>query len=351
MALIDTYIQNARASYPSMLDRDELRLTRFGLVETAIAHTASPMSILSQDVKAKALLSQGVLLQIPVRKKGTVSITNVRSCVFAPYESSTDLIDLTWTTLVGNISMVPAQYLKNEVGYIADFAAKLVELKEGILGAMEDAIYAKLDADKSTFFNSTLVGVGAKYPLVGDTLQVAAANWQFFFNDLDAIQGADEFYPSEHYIDGSVNLMPTVNQFMNQGAGNATNSTFQFGNKAFRFSNGVVDGAGVRATGFMMSLGSIGLLTRVDVDARANSKSTKGVEWGTTMIPGVPFEVGFKYQSDCSNQSALNGTGMEHLTSTLYETWEFSVDFALVTPYNSDPLTKPSVIKKFEFIP
>jgi hypothetical protein len=349
MALLDTYLQNIRAKYPSLLDRDELRMTKFGLVDSAIAHTRSPQSILSADVKQKALTSQGRLMQIPVRKKGVVTITNTRSCTLGAYESNSALIDLTWTTLVAKISMVPAQYEKNEIGYIDDLAAKLLEVKEAMLGAIEDAIYAKLDADKSTFFNSTLVGT--KYPLAGNTLQVAAADWQFFFNDLRAIQAADEFYPTEHYVDGSVNLMPIVEQYMNQGPGNAVNSNFQFGDKTFRFSNGVVDAPAKRATGFMMALGSIGFLTRLDIDSRNNSKSSDGMEWGSIVLDGMPFEIGYKYKSQCSDQSALNGSGMGHLTSTLYEQWEFSVDFALATPYNSDPVNKPNVIKKFELIP
>jgi len=63
---------------------------------------------------------------------------------------------------------------------------------------------------------------------------------------------------------------------------------------------------------------------------------------------GFPFPVGVMYKSVCSDQSALNGSGMEHLTATMLESWQFSIDFGLVTPYQSDA-ARPSPIKKFEF--
>jgi hypothetical protein len=99
-----------------------------------------------------------------------------------------------------------------------------------------------------------------------------------------------------------------------------------------------------------MPIGTLGLLTRVDVDAQLQNKATDGTEWGTIQIDGIPFEIGYMYKSQCSDQSALNGTGLEHLKATMVEKWQFSVDYALVTPYNSDPATLSSAIKKVEFL-
>ena len=351
MSLLETYLQDIRAKYPSMLDRDELRLIAFGLVDTAFAHTASPQSILSEDVKQKAKRSVGRLLAIPVITNNGITIGNTRSCTITDYENDSALVNVVFSTLTADITMVPAQYAKNEIAYIQDFARKIIDVKEGMLQVIEDAIFALLDANKTVVFASTLVGVGAKYPLVADTLQVAFADQEFFFNDIRAIQAAGEFRPALHFIDGSVNLMPTVEQFINQGKGNSTNQEFQFADKVFRFSNGVVDGAGVRSTGFFMPNGTIGIMTRVDLDAMNNSKSTNGTEWSTTVLDGMPFEIGVQFKSDCSDESALNTTGQEHLDATLKEFWQFSVDFALLTPFIDDPATEEGSIKKFEFLP
>lgn len=345
--LLATYLQDLRVMYPNALDVQEWRTIRYGLVNSAIEQNASPMSIITPDMREKAMASQGRVLNVPVFKKGALTISNVRSCNLPVYENETALVNVTWATLQTGFSMVTAQYNKNEVSYLNDLQKKLILLKESILAAIESSINTKLDAEKSTVFNSTIAT--SKYTPVGDALQVLAVDQPLFFNDVDAIQEADDIY-SESYVLASTNLNPSVTKYINQGSGNSTNLTFQFAGKTYRFSNNVTNGAGVLATGYIMPVGSLGMLTRVDIDAKMNNKSSDGTEWGTVNIPGIPFEIGYQYKSTCSDQNALNGTGQEHLTATLIEKWSFSVDFALLTPYNSDPATIAGVIKKFEFL-
>lgn len=345
--LLETYLQDIRVNYPNLLDRDEWRTIRFGLVNSAVEQTNSPLSVITEDFKTKAMASEGRVLGIPVMKKGALLVKNVRSCSISSYENESDMVELVWSTLVVDITMVKAQYAKNEVSYLSDLAKKLVLVKEALLSEIEGAIYTRLDTDKSGIYSSTLVGVGAKHELVADTADVALANHNLFFNDVEAIQQADDFY-GENYIIGSTNLMPFVNHYVNQGSGNNTNLNYQFAGKSFSFSNSVVDGANKLATGFIMPFGSLGVLTRIDRDSIMGNVSSDGTEWGITRVDGIPFDLGYRYKSTCSDQSALNGTGMEHLEATMLEQWTFSVDYALVTPYNSDPATRAGSIRKFQ---
>jgi hypothetical protein len=347
--LLETYLQDIRIKYPNALDRDEWRIKRYGLLNSALEQNASPFSILTPDLKEQAMTSQGRVIDIPVLKKGSLTVSNVRSCTIGNYENESEMLNVTWSTLVVDISMVKAQYAKNEVSYVTDLSKKLLLVKEAFLGQIEDAINTKLDAEKSAVFNSTLVGTGNKYALVGDAIQVPKAEQNLFYNDVEAIQNADDFY-GENYVVASTNMMPSVNHYINQGAGNNTNLNYQFADKSFRFSNAVVNGAGVTATGYIMPIGTLGMLTRVDVDAMMNHKATDGTEWGTIAVDGIPFEVGYRYKSECSDQSLLNGAGLSHLKATMVEHWQFSVDFALVTPYNSDAVNNSSAIKKVEFL-
>jgi hypothetical protein len=347
--ILETYLQDIRIKFPNALDKDEWRAKRYGLLNTAIEHNASPFSILTPDLVEKAKISQGRVIDVPVMKKGALSVSNVRSCTIGSFENESEMVNLTWATMVVDISMVRAQYAKNEIAYTADLSRKLILVKEAMLNQIESAIYTKLDTEKSTVFNSTLVGAGNKYDLVGDAIQVPKADQSLFFNDVETIQNADDFY-GENYITASTNMMSSVNHFINQGGGNDVNLNYQFADKAFRFSNAVTNGAGVVATGFIMPLGTLGLLTRVDVDAMTNSKANDGTEWGTIRIDGIPFDIGYMYKSFCSDQSALNGTGLEHLKATMVEKWQFSVDYALMTPYNSDSASLSSAIKKVEFL-
>lgn len=344
--LAKTFLMNLRATYPSELDRDELRITQNGLLMATMEMTKSASGIISPEILAKAEVSQGRKLEIPVMKKGSVTISNVRACSFSGGESESDIVDVTWKTIVGNITMYPAEYEKNEISKLFDFNKKVRELVEAFTIEIENDIDATFDAEKTTVYGSQIVGVD--YTLTGNAIQVPAAAQQFFFNDLDAINFADDFTNPTMRIIASHSVMPVVSRFINQGGSNAENSAFQFAGKNFTFSNRITVGAGKKGTGYFMPDGAIGLLTREDVDARMNAKSTDGMTWFVDNLPGLPFPVGIKYYSGCANMSGVEG--LEHLGSTLVEHWQISVDYGILTAYNSNP-ARPTAIRKFEFVP
>lgn len=348
MSLIATYLQDIRVNYPSNLDRQENRTTRVGLLESALMQTNGPNSIISPDLMSEAKESEGRNLDIPVMTKGNVTIENTRSCTIGGGESDSDLVRVVWKTARVDIAMVKAQYATNQVKYLYDLNKKIREAVEELNVEIETDIELALDANKTQVFNSSIPT--SKYSVVGDTIQVTEDQLKFFFNDIEAINFADDFYESETYIVGNHTVMPYVSQFINQGGGNSENQQFQFAGKNFTFTNRIANGAGVNATGYFMPEGSIGLLSRVAIDARLGNKTTDGTEWSEERIPGLPFTVGMMYKSTCANKTALNA-GLGHLEATMVESWQMSFDYAILTPFNSDLATKPSAIRKFEFIP
>lgn len=348
MSLVATYLQDIRTSYPSNLDRDETRVTMLGLMEGVLQMTNSANSIVSQDLIQKAESSQGRNLDVPVMQKGNVTISNVRSCTVSCGQSESDLVRITWKTLKADICMVPSQYEKNEIKYLFDLNFKIKQVVEAFGIEIENDLDSAFDANKSQVYNSTLVGT--KYTVVGDAIRVTASQTDFFFNDLNSINLSDDFWDINVKIMANPTVMPIVEKYINQGGGNSVNTNFQFFGKDFTFSNRVTNGVGVLGTAYCMPDGSIGMLTRVDVDSRLNHKATTGTEWLQETLPGLPFPVGIKYDSQCSDQSALEVSGLAHLTATLVEHYQISFDFAIIVPYNSDLTTKPSSIRKFEFV-
>lgn len=349
MSLAATLLLDIRAGYPSNLDRYERKQTQHGLLTAVLEMTDSSNSIISRDLKAKALVSQGRNLDVPVMQKGTITIKNVRSCVIDCAESTSGLVRINWKTMVADICMVPAQYELNEIGYQEDFAKKIAETVEAFKTNMEIDIETALDASKSQVYASTLVGT--KYALAGNEIQVTPVNRPLFFNDVDTINFSDDFYYDNVKVIGSPTLMGFVREYINQGGGTKENLAWQFAGKDFMFSNRVTNDAGVLATGFFMPDGSVGLLTRVDADARMRATATDGTEWFEDSLPGLPFTVGIQYKSKCTDKSALIATNTAHLTATKVEHWQISFDYAIVTPYNSDLATKAGSIRKFEFLP
>lgn len=345
--LVETYQQDIRLAFPNNLDRDEWRFTRYGLLTAAKEQTVHPLSIISEDLRQKALISEGRSLEIPVMTKGNLTIKNQRSCTIGDYENDTELVNVTWATLVTDFSMMKAQHHKNEVSYLQDFNKKMMLVKNLFAETIENAIYTKLDTDKSGIFASSLVGAGLKYEILANTIQVTSTQQELFFNDVDVIMNQDNFWSPEWLVLGSTPLMSPVRHYINQGGSNDENLTYQFDKYSFRFSNQVIDGADIKATGFVMPYGSIGLLTRVNIDAEMGNKTSDGTTWEKAFLDTLGFEVGVMYKSSCGDKSNIQG--LEHLEATMLENFQFSIDFALLTPWNSDPTVQAGSIKKFEY--
>lgn len=348
MALLATYLQDIRSQYPSNNDRDQLRITRTGLLTAVLDMTNSPDSIISPDLQEKAIASEGRNLDIPVMKKGTVTITNVRSCTISGPQSDSALVRVVWKTIVANILMVPSQYEKNIVKYPTDLAKKIREIVEAFKVEIETDLETALDANKSQVYNSAIVG--GTYGFVGDAIQVLPTQLQYFFNDLEPINFADDFYNPTIKVIANHTVMPVVTRYINQGGGNAENTNFQFAGKDFTFSNRILNGVLIDATGYFMPDGSMALLTREDVDARMNHEAGT-TKWTVENLPELPFPVGVKYNSQCDDKSALEASGLDHLTATKVEHWQISVDYGIIVPYNPDIATTANSIRKFEFIP
>lgn len=344
----ETYLQDLRVQYPSRLDRDELKVTQTGLLTMVLEMTSSPNSIVSDDLISLARQSVGRQLDVPVMQKGVVTITNVRSCTVNCAQSQSGFVTVTFKTLVADLCMVPSQYEKNEIKYLQDLNRKVTDIVERFLVEIETDLDTALDANKSQVYNSSIIG--DKYALTAGAIQVPVAEQDFFFNDIEPINYADDFYSTTVKMVSSSAMMSVISKYINQGGGNAVNTNFQFSGKDFRFSNRITNTAPARSTGYFMEDGSIGMVTRIDPDALAENTATDGTRWFTDRLPGMPFDVGVKYNSNCSDQSALETTGLEHLTATLIEHWQFSFDFAIIVPYNSDLATRPNSIRKVEFV-
>lgn len=349
MSLVATYLQDIRTDYPSRLDRDQMRRTQTGALVAVLEMTNSANSIIPPDLQERARVSQGRNLDVPVLQKGAITISNTRSCTISGAQSTSALVRVVWRTVRADLEMVPGQYEKNEIGYTADLAKKIADIVEAFNIDMETQIVTQLESNKSQVYASTIVTT--RYAITANAIRVQESVQDFFFNDIHAINQSDDFYGEVVKVIGNPNLSPTVRKFVNQGSGNDENQAFQFAGFDFSYTNRVTNGAGVNATGYFMPDGSIGLITRVDTDARNNRRSTSGTEWSEQVLPGMQFPVGVQFKSDCSDESSLESSGLGFLESTLSEKWQFSFDYAIIVPYNSAIATRASSIRKFEFIP
>lgn len=346
MSLINTLRQEIRVRYPNGADNEEWRFTRYGLIEAAKESTRDPMSVMGPETLARVNSSQGTPLKVTVIDNEPVTVGNVRSCVIADLENTSNLVEITFAQYVVDISMYPAQYRNNNIGRIQDFARKWQRAENALALAIENSIDTKLDTDASAIYNSSLIGT--KYALAGAAIQVPLANQNLFYNDMDAIMKEDNFFDAPYMVVAATGHIPPVRNWANQGQANSMNTTFQFNNFMFRYSNQVSNGAGVASTAYVMPRGAMGIAFRNTIEGQEQMKSTTGTEWGEVRSDILGWDLSYSYKSECRDLSGV--PGLSHLTNTLVENWQLSIEVALLTPYNSDPGAIPGAIKKVEFL-
>ena len=350
MSLVNTRLQAIRSQYANTLDKYEDRLSNYGAWMKFVEDTTDPDSIVDADVLAKAGISSGNTLEIPVIDGADVTITNARTCTIADDESTSGFVTVTFATYQFGFTMIPGQYNNNEISYMADFERKIRRYGKKFAETLDNAAITKLEADKTVVMDSPFIGASGKYgALVGDAVDVSAAQKQFFFNDLGVIMEGDDF-EGRYNVIGSTTLQSTVNQYLNQGTQNDTNSQFQFGQFDFGYSNRVAvnTAGGKESTLYCMPKGTLATMNRNAPDF-LNGESINDENFFTTFqYPIVDLEMGLRYFKECADNEAVVGGSQPQLSASVKETFIFSTDVAFVTSYNRDTVTLPGAIHKAE---
>lgn len=341
MSLALTLSQSLRAQYPSNLDKNEVRPSRYGAWDFFLQDAMNPGSILTPDLLAKIKQSFGHTVAVPVIDAEDVNISNVRSCTIADSENSSKLITLTFATYAFGFSMYPAQHYNNDIKYQADYDQKLRKYLLKLAAVLDQASVATLEAQKNIFWT----GVDSFYSNTGNALQVSQAQAFDFYNTASSVLEFMDFYGAPHVIHNP-HAKPLVNRLNAQGANNATNQQWQFSPYTFWGTNRILNSANIQATGFLVQEGTCAVSNRNDPDAIQRATGP-GMEWAEVPMPIVNLTMGSFYRKDCNDASALHiGTG--GLKRTLRESFEFSTDVCFITAYNSAMATRFNPIVKFQ---
>ena len=142
---------------------------------------------------------------------------------------------------------------------------------------------------------------------------------------------ADDFNGPFNIV-GSPALMSANAFYNNQGAGNQENTMFQFGDFNFDYSNRVTKSAGAESTFFVMPHGSLAILDWIDPDSRAGRRISESNYYTSFNLPMVGLNVGLHVQTACADNTTEAGAGLE---ASVTENYNFSLDYALITPYIS----------------
>ncbi len=350
-----TIFENYRSIYDGKLDKWEQRASNYAALNVfqMESNGADPQSILSQDLIDKAGVSFGVPLQVPVIDFEDITITNTRSCTIPLDAQNSRFVDVTFVTYVFAFGMIPQNHFNNYVSYQAAINRKLDARLQKLAETIDQAAVNTLDNNINQFFPAQLLSF---YAQSGNALQIPQAVKNDFYNNLTSILGVMD-YPSE-MVEVVTNYQhsPDIRRFKNQGANNSENEQFQFAPYRYHETNRIVNGAAtVQGTGYAFPKGSVGLLTRLDPSSRARDRVHESKFWDVfPNAPLVNMDLGVYYEADCADPTVVNnavGAGnLTGLTAAKVERWQFSVDVAYMTAYNSSPTTRFSPISKFEVL-
>jgi len=345
MSLVATLMQEFRTGYTENMDKNENRASRYRVYDLFRNQTNAPGGILSQNTRDLIKDSFGKTIKIPVMLNQDVSIGNVRTCAIRTGESTSAFVTLTFATIAFGFSMYPAMYANNEFGYQQDWANRLRGYVNKLNTHLDTLGVSFLNINRNIHWTPEILAV---YPQVANALQVSKAGTEDFYNNASAIFEQMDFYDR---IDVAASTMhrPVVRRLVNQGRQNDVNDSFQFGEYDFGYSNHILNSPGIASTAFLVQKGSVAMENRNDRDALMGHTAGGGSKvWGQEYVPGVDLTMGTYYTDDCTDASGVQ-PGMEGLTRTKIESFEWSTDICFASAFNSDPANRFGPIIKAEF--
>lgn len=346
--IVATVLQDYVSFYQGRLDRNEQRPSQYGALNAFKAQTASPVSILDDQVRANIERSFNSAVKVPVVNYKDVTITNARTCALQTEGITSQLVTLTAVTYAFGFVAYPEQHYENYVSYQAAIN-KLIEAGLQKLAATVDAgCVSLLEANKNQYFPQEMLDY---YPQVGNAFQVANADKDFFYNNLASIFHTADFTGDPDVITNHIG-MADVRKIAAQGEGNAVNQGFQLLGYTWYPTNRVTNGAATtQSTVYAIAPGSVAIASRIDPDAKKRQRIHESKYWD--VFPNAPYlgmDLAVFYQADCADASALDAATLAGLTRSKVESWEFSVDVFYIKPYVSTPATRYSPIFKAEIL-
>lgn len=340
MSLVLTRTQNMRAN--SNMDKFEYRPSRYGALDVFMAQSADPNGILSDELKQKARMSIGNVLETPVIDyDGSISIGNQRELTIADSENTSRMLQINFATYAWGFTVTPAMFMNNEIQIQKDFETKMKKYIYKLAQKLDEVSYAAIAAAKTKIIKNPLL-----YNKAGNTINAKWSERDNIFGDLDVIMAANDFYDQLHIV-GDAGVESIMKKLQQNGLYNSVNKQNEFGTKIVHLSNNIATTPGKYAQGYCINAGSLGMLSRFERDCLLGTVSGDGHEWDIVTLPMLGLECGTYFYDSVGNYSGINGAASSDMVRTRKEHYGFAVDLAFITAYNSSPETLASPILGF----
>lgn len=329
MSLVLTRTQNMRAN--SNFDKFVYRPSRYGALNAFMVQSEDPTGILTDELKEKARLSIGSVLETPVIDYDAgISIGNTRSVTIGDSENVSRMVQVNFATYSWGFTITPAMYMNNEIKIQKDFETKMMKYIYKLAQVLDQTALAVLAANKTKIFNNSLL-----YTVNNNTVE---ANWidrENILGDLEVMMGANDYYNQLHIV-GDAGVQSIIQKLAQHGIYNDKNKQNEWMNKIIHYTNNIAAVTDVYAQGYAVNAGSLGMLTRFERDCILGTRSGDGHEWGIVNLPMLNLPVGTYFYDSVGDYSTIAGAATADMTRTRKEHYGFAVDIAFLTAYNTD---------------
>lgn len=163
------------------------RLCEYGALISSLSKTNAPNSIISPNLRNRALVSICNTVQVPViNYDENVQVSNVRSCVIADNENTSRIGNACLATYAIGFTMVPRHTQTMRFLYNHDFMRKMEKTTRALADALDKGAVAALEANKTQVFKTLL-----NYTQTGNVVQVPTQMATEILGDINPIMRAN----------------------------------------------------------------------------------------------------------------------------------------------------------------
>lgn len=334
-----TKMQNWRVR-SNGLYKNEFSQMLYGAMDFFVYSNSRPGAIVSPELLNRALGSTGNTIQVPVLKTNTsAEVGSSRVCAGVNNDLDSALVGLSWTTISDGFVNVPNRFMNNDIAEQQYFDAAMRAVCLRMATKIDQLALAALGTDKTALMNSTL-----NYTFSSSTLK---AKWNDRFDligDLNSMMIANGFYDRLNIV-GNMGMLNIFNKLAEHDTYNAVNKRYEYADKNLWLTHQLANPStspATYATFYCVPEGQVAILLRVARPEYRGSSSGEHV-WGTTELPLMNgITVGTHYFETQGDMTSY--TSESDMTCDYAEHYNFAVDVAFLTAYNSQAASKPSPI-------
>jgi hypothetical protein len=278
-------------------------------------------------------VSENRTVEVKYLKKRTAGSATAKVALHTGTKGDSGTLNLSWNSLVETFYTSRKQAQNNVISFEAMFQHELEQAIQNIKDRAETAGVASVFSNRSQINNTTVVaasaGTAAAWNTTNKAVDVASGSASYFAQVIRQVM-TGRLYQGQYDVLTDLIQYGAFERTMNQGAGNSTNTSFQFANMNIAPTVDTMSGAYSAGQALVMPAGSFaGLvwndpMNRKGIEAGENAVGT----FGTLIDPfgsGLIFDIShYVVRADESS----NGGGVQDVQ----DQWEVTLNIAWAVP-------------------